>query len=370
MGRYGRMRTAASEPNDDGDSAGKIKEKCPGPEISNLPLGGPEGVPRSLIEALPPTEGLDPEIIAELEATTINLTNSELASAAVTVAAHLAAPLSSGRFELERKRVRTVARYLAYEAAPSNRIRYREHLRRSNVDSYLATMTPHWKGASLREFKTALYAAGQSVHPREYPDPRRLSAPRTKQGPATNRREVAALYQIAWGLPAALRRNLIIILDLCYGAGIDSRLLKAMRGNNIEAMTVAGREVVVIVAANRAGGDRRIPVVDRVISQRLIAVREEVGDRLLLCPEVEAPEKNLINRVDEALKRHGHSSGVSPSGLRKRWALDLAESVPAALLMQLADVGDLRMLADQRDSLPQYEIRHSVELMLDGEAGK
>ncbi len=72
--------------------------------------------------------------------------------------------------------------------------------------------------------------------------------------------------------------------------------------------------------------------------------------------------RNAANKVSESLIRRS-DNGVNAAAVRRRWMLDLAETVPAALLMQLADVKELRVLAEQRHHLPSFEIHHGVSWM-------
>ncbi|WP_142926822.1 hypothetical protein [Mycobacterium marinum] len=113
---------------------------------------------------------------------------------------------------------------------------------------------------------------------------------------------------------------------------------------------------------NVGGGVRQVPIVDPAISARLLELAATVGDGLLLAPTAAVAERNIANRVSEQLRSHGHP-GVETVALRNRWILDLAQRVPAVLLQQLADVCDLRILGDERQLLPQYELRHAASIL-------
>ncbi len=76
-------------------------------------------------------------------------------------------------------------------------------------------------------------------------------------------------------------------------------------------------------------------------------------------------ERNATNRIGEQLRARGHGT-INAAALRNRWILDLADRVPAALLLQLADVVDVQVLADQRTQLPIYSIYRAIALMTEG----
>jgi len=114
--------------------------------------------------------------------------------------------------------------------------------------------------------------------------------------------------------------------------------------------------------ANRDGGARIIPVADTAASRRLLAAAAERPDGYLMTFDGTTLGRNAANKAGEYLLRRGHE-GFSTAELRHGWMLCLAQRVPAALLMQLADVKDLRVLAQQQDLLPTYGIQHAVALI-------
>lgn len=79
-------------------------------------------------------------------------------------------------------------------------------------------------------------------------------------------------------------------------------------------------------------------------------------------------DRNVVNRVNDALKGQGFPA-MDARGLRNRWILDLAEQpgVPAAALLRLAGVGDLRVLADQVEQLPTYKPVDLAQLLIGAE---
>jgi len=116
---------------------------------------------------------------------------------------------------------------------------------------------------------------------------------------------------------------------------------------------------------NRVGGTRLVPVTDPDISRRLLALAQSKGSDYLLPAAKGEVERNATNRIAEQLRVRGHRT-INAAALRNRWILDLDERVPAALLLQLADVIDVQVLADQRGQLPTYGIHRAIALMTEG----
>jgi hypothetical protein len=75
----------------------------------------------------------------------------------------------------------------------------------------------------------------------------------------------------------------------------------------------------------------------------------------------EEVERNVANRSAEKLRKRGLES-ITATSLRNRWLVEIAIRVPAALMLQLADVRTAQILSDQRDQLPTYELLHATAL--------
>lgn len=189
-----------------------------------------------------------------------------------------------------------------------------------------------------------------------------LRETRRKRTPAVDGFNVAKWQAVIPGLPTLLGQRAQALLDLALGAGARPGDFKTLRGTAITSIAVDGHAVAVVNLPNHNGGVRQIPVVDPKISARLLGLAARVADGLVLSPKAIAPERNSVNRVNSDFKRYGHPR-IDLVALRNRWVLDLAASVPAALLLQLADVGDLRVLVDQRPLLPTFTIRHAITLL-------
>ena len=136
-----------------------------------------------------------------------------------------------------------------------------------------------------------------------------------------------------------------------------------MRGTAVAEVSGTGRDAFVTVTLpNLAGGSRVIPVADPGIARRLMVRARQVGPDKLLLTGGDEWEKNAVNRVAEAMVRLGHA-GVNLAALRNTWILRLSERIPAALLMQLADVVDIRVLSDQRSLLRRYDLSESIHIL-------
>jgi DNA-binding PucR family transcriptional regulator len=138
-----------------------------------------------------------------------------------------------------------------------------------------------------------------------------------------------------------------------------------LRGTAITTVRSNGRAICVVSLPNSAGGVRQVPVLDAGVNARLLALAARAGNDLVLAPNREFAERNIVNRIGEDMRRRGYP-GLQPAALRNRWILDLAERIPAALLLQLADVLDVRVLSDQRGQLPHYKVRHTITLLQEG----
>lgn len=272
-----------------------------------------------------------------------------------------------GDFALSTDRISVahLARYLAFEAERVGTFDYRTALRRTNVDRHLMDIATRKTNRSMRTIRWILYDAGRLVHPREYPEARTLPAPRTKRIDAASPQDIRDWYTLAPTLPPWLRRRLTLLLDLCYGAGARAPDFKALRGTSITSETIDGRHIAIVRLQNTAGGTRLVPVTDPDISNRLSALAQSKGSDYLLPAAKGEVERNATNRIGEQLRARGHGS-ISAAALRNRWILDLADRVPAALLLQLADVVDVQVLADQRTQLPIYSIHRAIALMTEG----
>ena len=317
---------------------------------------------RILRVELPAVAASEVERYRRLRRIRVRSVDAKIGDMAVESASRVRCLLPFTRESTDRNAATLIARFLAAEASAVGIVDAKSALRRTNVDRYLSARSRRGTERSLRECRSVLYAAGRGLHPREYPAARVLPAPRFKRQEAASERRVRELYALLPGLPAQLSRRLEVLLDLSYGAGARPTDLKSLRGSAISQVQHDGRKVSVLTLANLAGGVRQVPVLDAVIGARLAARAQHVGDDLMLTPGKGGAERNAPYRISEDLKRLGYG-GVSAAALRNRWALNLAERVPATLLVQLADVVDIRVLADQRRQLPTYAVRHAVTVM-------
>lgn len=259
-----------------------------------------------------------------------------------------------------------VARYLALESERVGGFDYRSAFRRANVDRYLMDIVTRKTTRSMRTIKWILYDVGRLVHPREYPEARSVWAPRPKRITAASPEDIRNWYALAPSLPPSLRQRLILLLDLCYGAGARPPDFKILRGTSISHEVDAGRTVAVVRLPNTAGGTRQVPVLDPDISRRLLNLARARGSEYLHPATKGQVERNAANRTAERLRERGHRT-ISAAALRNRWIMDLIVTpIPPALLPQLADVIDFQIIADQRDLLPTYGLRHTISLMSEG----
>ncbi|WP_284232013.1 hypothetical protein [Mycobacterium antarcticum] len=288
--------------------------------------------------------------------------DKELITSALEAAKRLWCGTHDNSAYADRDAVRSIARYLAREAVRIGEFNYKTAFRRANVDPYVNLLTTRQTSRSVRTIQSQLHEVGRLVHPREYPGQQKLAAPHCKRIPAASPEEVRDLYFLAPTLPAALSQRLLMVLDLCCGAGARAPDFKMLTGNSITQTSWDGDPVAVVRLPNRAGGSRLVPVADPEASERLLNLaRQRKSGFLMLAPNGEV-ERNACNRVGEHLRQLKHRS-INAAALRNRWLLDMATQAPAALMMQLCDVTTAQILSDQRDQLPTYALQHSIALL-------
>lgn len=311
----------------------------------------------------PLTAGIDPVRYARLCAVVIRV-DPRFAEPAVISAARLWCRTPAGPASTDRTSIALVARYLALEAERIGGFNAPAALRRSNVDRYLHDRALRRTARSMHTVKGVLYTAARIVLPHEYPKPGSVNAPRIKRIPAASPKEIRNWYALAPTLPPSLALRLQILLDLCYGAGARAPDFKVLRGSSITAMQTEGYPIAVVRLPNQAGGTRSVPVADPAISARLLTLARESRSEYLMPATCGVVERNAVNRISEHLRHHGHRS-VNAAALRNRWVLDLAARVPAVLMLQLADVVDVQVLADQRRLLPKFTLEQAATLVKD-----
>lgn len=326
------------------------------------PAGGPAS--REAGEpVLPPLfADIDIERYERLKKKTIREANHRFAKPAVETARRLVSRSAPCMARTDGERLSVAARYLVFEAERVGEFNYRTAFRRVNVNRYLDVMDPRWTPGSRKQMRTFLYVVARVVHPNEYPPswaPAEEKALRTR---AISPEKVRRLYIVATALPAVHSRRVLLQLDLCYGAGARPGDLKELRGHDIGEDSWNGEPVALVRLANRSGGFRTVPVADTDASRRLLAAAAERPDGYLMTFDGSTLGRNAANKAGEYLVRRGHE-GFNTAELRHGWMLQLAQRVPAALLMQLADVKDLRVLAQQQDLLPSYGVQHAVVLI-------
>ncbi len=156
-----------------------------------------------------------------------------------------------------------IARYVAMEAQRTGELNYKRIFRRAAVDRYLKHQSRRFTIRTMRTLQGQLYEAGRVVHPQEFPRRQALQAPHVRRTGAASLTDIDDAYALAPTLPSALGRQLMVLLDLCYGAGARAADLKVLRGTSILETTWDNEPVAVVYLPNLAGGSRQVPVVDQ-----------------------------------------------------------------------------------------------------------
>ena len=294
-----------------------------------------------------------------LTRTTVKDGEPLIRAAAVQAGARLWCMRTTKAGEPDIKAVGLIARFLVW-AAFGGIVDEGRAFTRAVVEEYLtqlASSSAHSEGQK----RHVLYAVGRLMNPHEFPPANKVSAPR-KRVPAASRFEILQMQAVIPGLPTALGQRAQALMDLALGAGARAGDFKTLRGTAITSIAVDGQAVAVVTLPNHNGGVRQIPVVDPKISARLLGVSARVAGSLVLAPKAARAERNIVNRISSELREHGHPK-IDPAALRNRWIVDLANTVPAALLLQLADLSDPRVIRDQKPLLSTFKIRHAITIL-------
>lgn len=334
------------------------------PDVSGERRGLPEAV-----SALPaPDNEAAEERFDRLNAMTIRVGDVDVAAAAVRAAALIICQMPATAESTDRNRLRAIARFIALEAlAHGGVVDARRYLHYQNIERYVVDSADR-TGSSRRDMLYHLRAAGRVLYPQEFTPDGRLTAPRDRKQPATTHAEIERLHARVRTLPGYLGARLQLVLDLTYGAGARTTEIRTLLGSAVEAHRVGNVDRAVVTLPRNAGGVREVPVTNPVRAARLLARAAEVGPHNSLLTGGDLPGQNAVSHVRDDIVRHGHRAGMSAAGLRNRWILDLAERVPAALLMQLSDLVDIRLLSEQRSSLHHYDKRAAAKFLIEGEA--
>ena len=332
----------------------------------------PASAPSTPVErgpVLPPMHpAIDPQRYASLANLTLRDADKRYEAAALEAAKRLCLldPDEVIVHHTDRMKVGNIARYLVAEAVRAGGFNYKAAFRRANVDCALEAMALRMTGKSVKMMRSQFYAVGRRVHPREYPAPRSL-VPNVVRSTATSPEQIRRLYALAPSLPTVHAQRLHMVLDLCHGAGARPSDLKTLRGVDVHETTWDQERVALVRLTNVGGGTRLVPVADPAASDRLLAAAAERGTGHMMTFAGDKIGRNTANKVSEYLVRRGHE-GLNAIAARHRWMLNLAQIVPAALLMQLADAGELRVLGEQRHLLSSFETLHAVS-WVKGHAG-
>ena len=262
------------------------------------------------------------------------------------------------------KAVRVVARYLYDEALLFNSVDEERALTRPAVDKWLFR-DDVFSRRSQRTYRTILYSAGRVLYPHEFPEPHRQRGPRRKAVPAARLSLETELYAIAPNLRPMLRAQLLTILDLITGAGLSSQEIRHLRGSDISPLELPERTVVQIAVRKKGVVSRVVPVVCPVRGHRLLTRAREVGHGFVFPIVGDSMPRNAICHVSDELVEQGFP-GFNAAALRNRWVVKLASDpgVPAAMLMKMAGIADLRVLHDLEADLPKFSPEDEAKALL------
>jgi hypothetical protein len=357
MARFKKMMIASAAP---GGSEAKSGEAA----CSDSPAKTVVAVARAAVRELPALPLSESDRLARLLRCTVAADNPAVAEAAIEAAAILRCQVPFTTAEQDRKTVGHIARFLVWSAF-GDVVDPIRAFTKANVDEHLAA-TATGSRRSYQQRRYVLYGTGRRLHPQQFPASQPRNAQMRHRHPVASRSEIRNLQAIIPRLPSRLGQRAQALVDLSYGAGARPADFRTLRGTAITSIGIDGRAISVVALPNLGGGVRQVPVVDPDISARLLGLAASIGDRLVLAPNAASAERNIVNRVSEQLRSHGHAS-LDPVGLRNRWVLDLAERVPAVLLQQLGDLCELRILVDERSLVQQYKLRHAITILTEAQ---
>ncbi|MBN7316209.1 hypothetical protein IUS99_05490 [Mycobacteroides abscessus subsp. massiliense] len=307
--------------------------------------------PDDLVPAAVFGEGIDRGRLAVLRRCRLRPVESTLHEAAVEAAALVWVRTPERSVDGDRRAMSILAGMLLDDSEVFGGVEVWRSLRRAAVDRWLTRTGKQRKEGSARTYRTTLYTAGRVLYPREYPGLQTVSAPRTPGRPAADPKQVRVAYEVAPTLPPAISRRLVLILDMCGGAGLHADELRALRGIDIRPLDVGDQQGAVICIGAQETAAREVPVIAPGRARRILEAAREAGPYPVLgLGRRDSVGKNIVNAPMAELRDRG-ISGVSPEALRNRWILNLASRVPAAVMLSLVGVGDLRVLSDQRNQL-------------------
>ena len=256
---------------------------------------------------------------------------------------------------VDAKATRILARYLYDEGLIHGEVDEERALIRSSVDQWLYR-DDLFSIRAQRTYRTFLYAAGRVLYPNQFPEPQRSLGPRRKAVQPASIATASELYAIAPQLPELLRKQLLTILDLVTGAGLSSAEIRRLRGTDVKPLSVDDLHTVVAISIRKKGAiSRVVPIVCPVRGQRILDRAREAGDSYVFPCFGDKMPRNAVCHVSEELVERGFR-GFNTAALRNRWVAELAThpGVPAAMLLAMTGIADLRVLHDIQEALPDY----------------
>lgn len=376
MGRHKKMTSAPPAPN--GSTATRAGVPTDAVSAESTPGAGvpaPDDLdavrPRRMTVRMLP-DGARQRYEKLVATTNIRVPDGPFREEALDQAAKLQACTPFVSEEVDRKSVRVVAHVLYDDALETQVVDERHALTRDRVNRWLVREAKRVSGRSVKTYEQILARVGRLLYPQQFPAARVVSGSRKKAQRASAPGTAEELYAVVPSLNPHFAQMLLWVLDLVTGAGLRSSEIKTLRGSDFSVVHLGPNRVVVVVRIiSRWGKPRRVPVIDPAKGHRLLTRAQEVGSGTFLPLTADGQlDRNALNRVNAVLKEQGFPV-VDALGLRNRWLVDLASSpgIPAAALLHLAGVSDLRILADQVEQLPKYKPVDLAQLLIDAEAG-
>lgn len=260
-----------------------------------------------------------------------------------------------------------LARLFAYDVDLHGEGDLQRATHRAQIDGYLASRR-EMPRTSFRNLRADLYGLGRHMHPTEFPEPNRRSEDPLCTPPAEPA-TVRLLYSRAVMAGGIHQVRAETVLDLAHGVGARTAEILPMRGRQVSTTSWLGRTVTVVQLSRKRADDstieRTVPVMDQEVAARLRHRAAQAGADGFMVPR--RGEGFGIDRIKDQIQRRINSDyPLNVESLRNAYVKTMASRVPAALLMQLADLSRSSTLMDLSREFEPIGLSDAIEHMIRG----
>ncbi len=215
---------------------------------------------------------------------------------------------------------------------PINR---KDLLKRHLVERFILERTTRLSTGSRGNYRSVLYRVCDALNrPIDAPHrPLALTASSPAR-PYSNAEETAHRAMVRGQSTAHKRAQLLVLLALCYGAGVPTEEIALLRGGHVDA---DGHGVALRIPGRRA----RTVVVRHDWEGVLAEAARSAGDSLLFVPRRLGGARNTLTNFVSELD-HGRAPRLSTQRMRATWLVRLMdERVPMKVFQAASGIGTL-----------------------------